>query len=229
MGNALGAWLLVSPAWLHAAETWQEALAKMPLTTNVTQLTRTNMADVLLDAFQSNRTVKAFVMMPGATDEFYFFRRALVKITNASPTLLDAVIAITNQTQIRVKFHPPHLLLQTYEDPPEPYLKAMDAGQATKLKSQLFLPHFAYNDRDWDFVQPVLAKSLTGRWLGIPELLPPPKTSASWHFFRHTVAGWNLTQWEALEALSLAGQTTVTLRKTKIIFEGDLRMVKTPK
>jgi hypothetical protein len=220
--------LLAVPGRL-AAETWEEVLTKMPLRTNAMELNRTNVAAVLLEAFQANQSVKSFVMMPGATDEFYFFRRASVKLTNASPTLLDAVRAITNQTHITVKFLPPHLLLRTDEDPSEPQFQVLDNGMAEKLKARPYLPSFVYNDQDWDHVQPALAKVITGRWLGLPEFQPRPKTSASWHFFRHTVAGWNLTQWETLEALSLAGQTTVTVRKTKIVFEGDTRMVKTRK
>ena len=92
---------------LSAAETWQDALARMPLGHKVTELNRTNCADVFLGAFQSNNVVKALVFMPGATDEFYFFRRARADLTNSPASLLDAVSALTNQTQIRATFRPP--------------------------------------------------------------------------------------------------------------------------
>src|SRR5215207_341865 len=87
-----------------AAESWQFALSKMPLHSPVTQLNRTNCVGLLLRAFQSNDVVRALVFMPGATDEFYMFRRARAQLTNSSPSLLDAITALTNQTLIRASF-----------------------------------------------------------------------------------------------------------------------------
>ena len=69
-----------------AVEEWQTALDRMPLGTNVTQLNRSNCVGILLRALQSNNVVKALVFMPGATDEFYMFRRAKAALTNASPS-----------------------------------------------------------------------------------------------------------------------------------------------
>ena len=70
----------------------------------------------MLNAFQSNGVVKALIFMPGATDELFFFRRAHATLTNANPSLLDAVAALTNQTHIQAAFQPPLLLLHTTED-----------------------------------------------------------------------------------------------------------------
>ena len=92
---------------LRADDSWPSALAKMPLNPGATQLTRTNCVEAMLRAFQSNEVVKALIFMPGATDEFYFFRRATAVLTNDSPTLLHAVQALTNQTLIRATFRPP--------------------------------------------------------------------------------------------------------------------------
>src|SRR5262245_33605791 len=79
---------------LLASETWESALSRMPLEAGVTELSRTNCVEVMLKAFQSNDFVKALIFMPGATDEFYMFKRARAQLTNASPTLLDAVSAL---------------------------------------------------------------------------------------------------------------------------------------
>src|ERR1051325_10248028 len=68
--------LLCAPPGLDAAENWSEALARMPLGSGPTELNRTNCVALLLGAFASNQTVKALIFMPGATDEFYMFRRA---------------------------------------------------------------------------------------------------------------------------------------------------------
>lgn len=207
---------------IQAAEPWQTALGRMPLKTNVTQLNRTNCVELMLRAFQSNHVVKALIFMPGATDEFYFFRRARAMLTNASPTLLDAVEALTNQTLIRVTFRSPMLLLHTEEDPLAPQFRIEDRQTEERLRASHFVPHAFYNDRDWDYLLPILGKRLKTKFL------PQRRTRDSWHFFRHSLAGWNLTGWEALEAISLAGKTTFTVQKRRLVFEGDTRKPKAP-
>jgi hypothetical protein len=208
---------------LSAAEAWQAALARMPLGENVTELNRTNCAGILLGAFQSNDVVKALVFMPGATDEFYFFRRARADLTNGPASLLDAISALTNQTLIRATFRAPLLLLHTGEDPLEPVIKIEHQPTADRLRQRRFVAHALYNDRDWDSLWPVLKKSFrTG-------LNPWPRLTDSWHFYRHSFAAWNLTAWEALEATALAGQTSVTVRRSQVVFEQDMRPRTAPK
>src|ERR1041385_1855062 len=79
---------------LHAAEAWKDALSGMPLAHRIAELNNTNCVAAMLNALQSNNVVKGLVFMPGATDEFYFFRRARATLTNSEPTLLDAVKAL---------------------------------------------------------------------------------------------------------------------------------------
>jgi len=203
----------------------------MPFPAEIRELNRTNTVDVLLHAFQSNDVVKALIFMPGATDEFYMFRRAKAALTAASPTLLDALTALTNQTLIRATFHPPLLLLHTDEDPLDPSITIEHEPTAAKLRLASFVPHALYNDRDWDFIQPILAKKLKA------DVRPWRHMYDTWHFYRHSFAGWNLTGWEALEAVALAGKTRFTIgkksgltfRPTILIFEGDERVRATPK
>src|ERR1043166_1612532 len=145
-----------APLTLSAGESCETALARMPLGAQPAELNRTNCVPILLRAFQSNDTVKALIFMPGATDEFYMFRRARAALTNQGSSLLDAVAALTNQTLIRVTFFPPLLLLHTDEDPVEPLIHVEHAATADKLQRSAFLPHVFYQDRDWDFVQPIL-------------------------------------------------------------------------
>jgi hypothetical protein len=208
---------------LSAAETWPAALSRMPLGTNVTQLNRTNCVGIMLRAFQSNDVVKALVFMPGATDEFYFFRRAKADLTNGPASLLDAVSALTNQSLIRATFRPPLLLLHTAEDLLEPVIKIEHQATADKLKQARFAVHAIYNDCDWEAMRKALKSSLH------IDLLPWPRTHDSWHFYRHSFAEWNLTGWEALEATALAGETTVTVRRKQLVFEFDARVRATPK
>jgi hypothetical protein len=204
-------------------ETWQSALSQMPLGTNVTQLNRTNCVEIMLRAFGSNDVVKGFVFMPGATDEFYMFRRAKAQITNPSPTLLDAVIALTNQTLIRATFRPPLLLLHTDEDPLNPLAEVKDAQTAVKIEWTPFVPHIIYNDRDWDYLLPILTKTLKVKFT------PILHSRNSWHFYRHSFSGWNLNGREALEAVALAGKTRFTIEHKKVAFEGDERVRAVPK
>src|SRR3974377_2143686 len=107
MRRVLCLWVCLLAGALSAAQTWQAALGRMPLGTNVTQLNQTNCVDIMLRAFQSNDVVKALIFMPGATDEFYMFRRAKAELSVSKPTLFDAVSALTNQTLICATFRPP--------------------------------------------------------------------------------------------------------------------------
>jgi hypothetical protein len=161
--------------------------------------------------------------MPGATDEFYFFRRARADLTNSPSSLLDAVSALTNQTLIRATFRPPLLLLHTGEDLLEPVMRIEHQPTADKVRQARFVAHGVYNDRDWDYMRKALKSSLR------TDLLPWPHSQDSWHFYRHSFAAWNLTGWEALEATALAGETAVTVRRKQVVFEFDARVRASPK
>ena len=204
-----------------AQTTWQEALAKMPLTQPVTELNRSNAVKIMLASFQRNAEVKALIFMPGATDEFYFFRRARAKLTNSAPSLLDAVIALTNQTYIRATMRPPFLLLHTLEDPLEPVAMVEDQKAAESARRHRFAKAGSYNDKDWDYMEHLLGFYLNSN------MSPPPLSQSSNHFFRHSFAEFDLNGWEALEAVAMAGKTKFTVKKNKIIFEGDERVLGT--
>jgi len=214
-------WFLASAG--RAGETWQSALAGMPLSTNVTELGRANCVGNMLGAFQSNDVVKALIFMPGATDELYFFRRARASLTNSPASLLDAVRALTSQTLIRATFRPPLLLLHTDGDLLEPVIKIEHQPTADKLRKARFVPHAVYNDCDWDGVRPALSSSLR---IG---LRPWSRSPDSWHFYRHSFAAWHLTGWEALESMALAGETAVTVRRNQAVFVPDVRPRTSPK
>jgi hypothetical protein len=201
----------------HGEEPWQTSLARMPLGTNVTQLNRTNCVPLLLQAFQSNQVVKALVFMPGATDEFYMFRRAKAELVDPAPSLLEAVSALTNQTRIRATFRAPLLLLHTDEDFVTPLVAIENPPTVERLKKRPFLPYVLYYDRDWDSLQGDL------KWTLKIELRPWRYSQGSWHFYRHSFAAWNLTGWEALEATALAGKSKFTVRHNQVIFEPDRR------
>ena len=145
---------------LGAVEPWETALSRMPLGANVTQLDRTNCVPLMLRAFQSNDVVKALIFMPGATDEFYMFRRAKATLTNSEPTLLQALVALTNQTLIHACFQPPFLLLHSDEDPLDLQIHIKYAPPLEKFKRLPFAPHALFIDDDWNVMQPALKKAL---------------------------------------------------------------------
>jgi hypothetical protein len=201
----------------NAADSWQSALDRMPLGTNVTELNATNCVRTMLRAFQSNSVVKALIFMPGATDEFFWHRLTKVKLADNASSLLDAVNALTNQTRIRAVFRPPLLLLRTDSDPVEPQAVIRDAAAAARIMQRRFLAHASYYDRDWDSLLPVLRKTCR------TDFRPGMYSRYSFHFYRHSFAAWNLTAWEALEAVSLAGKTTFTVEEDKVTFQEDQR------
>jgi hypothetical protein len=202
--------------------TWQSELAKMPLTSEVHELTEKNCVDVMLPSLHWNPTVKALVFMPGATDEFYFFHRAKAVLTNSQATLLDAVSALTNQTLIRATFRSPFLILHTAEDPMEPVGIIEDQKTADRIRSKE-LKHFAiYNDRRWDTMQPVLEFNLNVRFR------PALKSHETAHFFRTTFCTWELNGMQMLEAMAMAGKTKFTIKKKLVVFQGDTRFLTRP-
>jgi hypothetical protein len=208
---------------MMAAEPWQSALDQMPLLAAPSQLNRTNCVKTMLAAFQSNSVVKALIFMPGATDEFYMFRRARAALTNANPTLLEAVNALTNQTLIRVTFYPPFVLLHTDEDPLEPLVQVVHEPTADKLRNRTFLSPVKWDDKDWPSIQPLMKKKLR------TDIQPWRNSYDSWHFYRLSVAAWGLSGWETLQAVALAGKTKCTVQRGLVVFEGDERIRATPK
>ena len=215
--------LFLARVALAAEESWPSALSRMPLAASVTSLNQTNCAPLLLGGFQSNATVKALIFMPGATDELFFFRRVQVTLTNANPSLFNAVIALTNQSPLRVAFQPPFLLIYSEEDVLELSVTVQHPRTVEKLKSGKPIPQLLSVDRDWNQLLAMIKKPIgTTLW-------PYRGTRESWHFYRHTFAGWNLTPWETLAAAALAGKTQFTVRRGTVVFEVDRRIAAVPR
>jgi hypothetical protein len=207
------------------AASWQESLATMPLATNTTVLSRTNCIPLLLHSFRSNDVVKALIFMPGATDEFYFFKRAhatLAATNTANASVWDALVALTNQTRIQLTFRTPLLLCHTAEDPVEPIIQIEHAPTADRIRARKFAFHLISKDRDWDYLVPRLRESVRMK------LQPERFSPGSWHFYRHSFAAWNLSPWETLETITLAGKTTCTVQRKALLFRGDTRVANKP-
>jgi hypothetical protein len=206
-----------------AGEAWQDALGRMPLAASTTELNRTNCVPLMLNSFQSNGVVKALIFMPGATDELYFFRRARAVLTNASPSLLDAVTALTNQTYIQATFQPPLLLLHTTEDSLDGFAAVKNKSTAAKLRRRLVPGRVLLDDADWGSVRAALRGKLC---VG---LRPFANAMETYHFYRLNFVSCGVTDWEMLEALALAGKTTFTVHWLTADFQPDRRPGVTPK
>jgi hypothetical protein len=209
--------LVCAPVLALAQQTWQQALSGMPLVPPINRLTSTNCVAVCLKAFQSNGVVKALVFMPGATDRLYFFHDVKADLTNRAPSLLDAVMALTNQTRIRAEFQSPFLLLHSHEDVLEADITVRDQATLDKLHRVRFVRHAQYNDRDWDYLVPEL------RFRFNLEFLPTHGTMGSWHFYRYSLAGWDLNGYETVRMLALAGKCKVTVERKQVVFVPDRR------
>ncbi len=206
----------------RSAEPWETALSRMPLPTNVRELNGTNFGPTLLQAFQSNSVAKALILMPGAIDEFYFFRRARAQLP-AAATLLDALRALENQTRIRATFRAPCVLLHAPPDPLTASVRSLDQPTFERLCARRFPDTLDYFDRDWPALRPLLARTFTSVWTGYPEVVPASASADSWHFYRASIRAWNLDAREGLEALTLATRTTVTIDQRRLRFECDPR------
>ncbi len=218
----LTAFFLLAAMAVSAAPSWQEDFVRMPLTEKVSELNAKNCARILLNSFRRNSSVQALILMPGATDELYFFRRAHARLTNDAPTLLDAISALTTQTYIQATLRPPFLLLHTVEDPLEPVIVVEDERTADRIRRKHFEKHAVFNDRDWDYIEPILAFDVDTR------LWPGLRSHDSHHFFRHTLAEYDLNGWDALQAIVLADKTTATIERKRVVFHGDTRYRELP-
>ena len=209
---ALPLFVLGAATWsaqVCTAEPWHEPLRRMPLIPE-TVLNRDNCIPVLLGAFRSNHIVKALVFLPGVSDDFYLINREGPKLNIKATNLLEAITAITNATAVRITFSPPFLLLHLERDQTQPSLTIQPAADA--LKRQTHIPRASWVDMHWERVQPILEGALRVK------ILPAAKSEDAWHFARHNLAAWNLTDWELLSALSLTGRTKVSIERRRIMF-----------
>lgn len=224
----IGLWTLVVLFLLSmgvlssSAQDWQKEFATMPLAEAPTELNRTNAARLMLGAFKANAAVKALIFMPGATDELYFFDRDKAKLTNAAPTLLDAITAYTNQTRIRATFRAPFLLIHSAEDPLSSNVVVDDAKTADRLRGKVFAKSFLFDDQPWDHVRREVGWNLN------INVGPPGASEPAYHFYRHTLAGFGLNGMEAVEAVAMAGKTVATVKKRALFFVSDTRFNQRP-
>lgn len=192
---------------------WQETLASMPLSGGTQSLERDNVVRRILEGLQSNAVVKAIVVLPAVSDDLYLINRDKPRLNLRATNLLGVIAQLTNATEIRATFRPPFLLMHRDEDFLEAQFTVKDTNAVARLQAESRLPRGLFCDAHWEQLRPALNKKLR------PSILPWSMSGNAWHFARHNLAGWNLTDWEWLVAVSLSGKTSFTVEKRRVIFQ----------
>jgi hypothetical protein len=198
------------------AQTWQEALGKMPVPLAAQPLTRKNFMPVCLDHFQSNGVIKAVIFLPGVADDFYLINRDRALWRVSADSLLSAVMGLTNSTQLHITWRPPYLLVHADQDRLTPLVQAKNSRIGERLRWAHSITTLSLIDRHWDAVQPALQNGLK------MQVMPQSGSEEAWHFGRVNLAAFGLTDWELLSALSIAARTKVVMESKKIRFEEAL-------
>lgn len=223
-------WTLIMGLISHGgqgAEAWENALAGMKLAAypkgigeTPLLLHETNCISLLLKSFKSNAVVKCMVVLPDTTDELYLRHNFKATRLSTAATLLETISVLTNHSNIRVQFRAPFLLLYAAHDFTTATVQVTDAKTWNEIQNVSHSESWLLEDYDWDRIQPKLQKVLNVK------INPKFDSVDSYHFYRHSLAGYNLTGPELIEALALTGKTKVSINKNNVVFELDQRMLR---
>ena len=200
--------LLLVPA--HS-EDWRETLAKTPFPKDSFRAYQTEPVELILKAFRPSGELRGVVLMPAAADQIYFFDWGRVELAG-SPTLLDALNALTNKAQMTYSFVAPFLLIHLQRDTTgDPVTLTGDAPpklQARKKPGQIY-----YLDRPYDRILPALKK------ITALKSIPNQRDPSSWHFYRLAFVGYDLSAPEVLRAIGYGTKTAVRVEKKRVVFQ----------
>ena len=194
-----------------SAESWATVLSYMPLPPN-TLLNRDNSMRIVLEAFQSNATVRAIAFLPGVSDDFYLLSRDKPELKANASNLAEAIGVFTNSTDVRVTFRDGLLLLHLDREPVDARIRVKSERQAAKLTEGLAVPRIYWLDRHWDKVQPEVSSATKMR------VLPGTGSKDAWHFARCNMAGWNLSPLDLVTLTTLSSGTRATVESRRIVF-----------
>jgi hypothetical protein len=193
------------------AQDWREALAKTPFSKSSFQAYRTEPVELILKSFKPAGEMRGVILMPSAADQLYFFDWGKIEL-GASPSLLDALNALTNKTQALYSFVSPFLLIHMPRDTTsDPLTMADDAPQ--KISKRKKKGRVQVLDRPYNRVLPAL-KDLTGL-----NYVPDQRDPASWHYYRLSFVGHDLTAPELLRAIAYGTKTSVRVEKKRVVFQ----------
>ena len=199
------------------AASWTEALRAMPLGPGTPPINRDNAVSTLFEAFRSNAVVKGVLVLPEVADDFYLIHRDAPKLNLRRTNLLEALVALTNATALRLTWKEPFVLLHLAGDTLSPGMRVEHPATEDWLRRDTKFPAAHFVDVHWERLQPRLAAGLGCR------VRPEAASTDAWHFARHNFVGWGLSGWEVLEAASLTGNTTVIIQNRAIRVENRAR------
>jgi hypothetical protein len=192
------------------SEDWQTAFAKIPIRTTTFPVHLTPPVELILTNFQPTAEIRAIVLMPGAADRLYFYDWGHATLPE-NPTLLDAITALTNKADLRIFVAPPFLLIaRAYDDPSDPLFIAPDVRiDKLKLTERKRPGRTYFIDRPYDRLVPQTEKVTRLR------IIPSRTDPASWHYYRLSFIGYDLTAREFLQALAYGTKTSVHIDRRK--------------
>jgi hypothetical protein len=195
------------------AQDWQAAFVKIPIRAESFPAHLTAPVELILTNFQPTAEIRAIILMPGAADRLYFYNWGQITLP-ANPTLLDAITALTNKAGLTIFTAPPFLLVaMPYDNPGDPLSIASDVRiDKLKLTERKLTGRTYFIDRPYDRLVPQTEKLTRLR-------IKPSRTDAgSWHFYRLSFVGYDLTSAEFLRAMAYGTKTTVQIQKRKVVF-----------
>jgi hypothetical protein len=204
-------WLLVLLLLVSArGQDWRETLARTPFSKTSFQVYQTEPVELILKAFRPTGVLRGVVLMPGAADQIYFSDWGRVEL-GAAPSLLDALNALTNQARMSYSFVAPFLLIHLPRDTTnDPVTFVADA--AAKLHARKKLGEIFYLDRPYNRVLGEL-KKVTGL-----KANPDQRDPGSWHFYRLSLVGYDLSAPELLRAIAYGTKTSALVEKRRVVF-----------
>jgi hypothetical protein len=205
--------LLLLCLQLRADEAWVETLKKTPFPTNSIRLQHSEPVDLILKAFRSEGALRGVVLCPSASDDLYFFDWGTLKLDSAQPTLWDALAAITNKTKLQLTFEAPLLLIHAARDKIEDPLSFASKGEEIALLDRKLPGRTYYIDRPWDRIHSFLKKKSKMK------VLPKATDPGTWHYYRISMAGDDLSVHDFIKALAYGAKTTVRIEKRIITFK----------
>jgi hypothetical protein len=207
--------LSLTPA---VAGDWRDALEAMPMTNRSVLLNRSNAISLLVESFSPNSMVKALVVLPGVTDDFYLINRDQPSLNIRAINLLEAVTALTNRTAVRATFLAPFLLLHLDRDVLDPAVDIQHSPTAERLACSRSLAHAMFFDKPWNVSRSALEQNIR------LTVKPSSSSDKGGHVYRVNLAGWHLTDRELLTAVAVASRTGFTIQRNRVLFESISRL-----
>lgn len=194
-------------------EDWQAAFSRIPIRTTNFPAHLTPPVEVILTNFQPTAEYRCVVLMPGAADRLYFYDWGQIKLAPNS-TLLDAIAALTNKADLRIFAVPPFLLIgMNFDNAADPLSIATETGvEKLKLNERKHAGRTYYIDRPYDRLVRDTEK------LTHLKVKPSRSDPASWHYYRLSFVGFDLSAEEFLRAMAYGTKTSVTVNRKRAVF-----------